>query len=379
MLLSAWLLVLWFHTFKGYTIIIMTFPNTTDEELFQQAETHYKEERLLEAARLLRQVQDPTRLTDCHQKWLRNASIVEQAVGELLSTPDVGGDWKKQGESHSGRYATSIYYKVESGARLTCRMESPIPSSLLVPLLSVLNESSLYHTWIPSWSIPFKIGVRQSKQLLHDRRGHQIIQVQCDVPWPLVPREVLMDVIAVDDIDENGFIIAKMRTLKDDQEDDSLPEGFTMPPVERNMERADFDGAVLFRACPTDHPNYASARKNFSEDLLLLQFTMYFDGHLAMVPQSVINFVTRTVIGHIWNMLLDVAEQVRDGKREEHKQIIEQKAEFYRWVEERCQFMLQEMQKPNTTCRQEEQQQQQQQQQQLEEEVPCSLNDVLRN
>jgi hypothetical protein len=237
-------------------------------------------------------------------------------------------------------------------------------------LLSVLNVLTLHRKWIPSWTRPFKIGVRQSKQLLHDRRGHQIIQVQCDVPWPLVPREVLMDVIAVDDIDENGFIIAKMRTLKDDQD---LPEGFAMPPLERNMERADFDGAILFRACPTDHPNYASARKNFvSEDLILLQFTMYFDAHMAMVPQSVINFVTRTVIGRIWNMLLDVAEQVRDGKREEHKQIIEQKAEFYRWVEERCQFMLQEMQKANKACRQ-------QQQQQVEEEVPpWTLNDVLR-
>jgi hypothetical protein len=71
-------------------------------------------------------------------------------------------------------------------------------------------------------------------------------------------------------------------------------------------------------------------------------------------------------------MLLDVAEQVRDGKREEHKQIIEQKAEFYRWVEERCHFMLQEMQKANEACRQ-------QQQQQVEEEVPpWTLNDVLR-
>jgi hypothetical protein len=57
--------------------IITTCPNTTNEEiLLQQAETHYKEERLLEATRLLRQVQDPTRLTAFHQKWLHNAHIV---------------------------------------------------------------------------------------------------------------------------------------------------------------------------------------------------------------------------------------------------------------------------------------------------------------
>jgi hypothetical protein len=31
--------------------IIMTCPNTTNEEIFQQAETHYKEERLLAVGR----------------------------------------------------------------------------------------------------------------------------------------------------------------------------------------------------------------------------------------------------------------------------------------------------------------------------------------
>jgi hypothetical protein len=40
--------------------------------------------------------------------------------------------------------------------------------------------------------------------------GIKSYQVQGDEPWPMVPREVLVDVIAVNDIDENGFIIAKI-------------------------------------------------------------------------------------------------------------------------------------------------------------------------
>lgn len=323
-------------------------PSPSDQDLLLEAEAHYTEERLLQAARLLRQVRDPSCLTNLHQKMLKNAKIVEHSVGEMFSTPN-GGDWKKQGESH-GHYDTSIYYKVQSGARLTCRIETPIPSSLLVPLLSVLNESSLYHTWIPSWTKP-KLGVRQSKQLLNDTRGHQVIQIQCDVPWPMDSREVLMDVAAVDDIDENGFIIAKMRTL---EEKDDLPTGFTLPALEKNMERAEFDGAFLFRACPPDHPNYASTKTKFgSEDLILLQFTMFFDAHMAMVPQSLINFVTRTVLGHIWQMLLHVAEQVREGTRQEHRELISKKATFYKWVEDRCKVMLQEMQ-AKRSCDQEE-------------------------
>ena len=90
-----------------------------------------------------------------------------------------------------------------------------------------------------------KVGVRKSEQLIQETRGHQIIQLQCDVPWPITPREVLMDGIDVDDIDEQEFIIAKMRTLEADAQD--LPSDFSIPPLEDNMERIAFDGAVLFR------------------------------------------------------------------------------------------------------------------------------------
>jgi hypothetical protein len=96
------------------------------------------------------------------------------AVGDLLSAP--GDDWIKQGESHGKNGDFTIYYKVQEGARLTCRIESPIPTSHLVPLLSVLNESELYEEWIPTFHRPFKMGVTSSKQLATFSRGHQVIQ-----------------------------------------------------------------------------------------------------------------------------------------------------------------------------------------------------------
>eukprot|EP00980_Cylindrotheca_fusiformis_P022939 scaffold9948_cov129-Cylindrotheca_fusiformis.AAC.7 len=333
--------------------------NQKDQDLIDQAKVKYDQEKLFEAARLLQQVDSKSPLlTDFHRKLQRNALICEKAVTELLSSPssDSSNDeqaWKKQGESN-GSYPTTIYYKVEPGARMTCRMETPVPSSLLVPLLSVLNESELYHTWIPSWTRPVRLGVRQSKQLLHDTRGHQVIQVQCDAPWPMASREVLMDVIAIDDIDKNGFIVAKMQSLNTKESQQNQISNFEVPPVDGNMERIDYDGAVLFRSCPVDHPNYARAREKFDGDLILLQFVVYFDAHMT-VPHSLINFITRTAIGHVWNMLLHVAEQVRDGTRKEHKEVIEKKAEFYKWVEERSQFMLAQMKQTNASQTGEEQ------------------------
>jgi hypothetical protein len=314
-----------------------------DDELIRRAQDFLQEEQLLAAARLLRRVSDPSKLTPAHRGALHNAKACQAAVDDLLGQVDhtSGQDWKKQGESH-GSYSTTIYYKVDpsAGARLTTRIETPIPFSLLVPLLSVLNESDLYGSWIPSWKRP-KLRLRKCKQLINDSRGHQIIQIQGEVQF-FTPREILMDVIAVDDIDEQGFIIAKMRTLETDTPTEDLPEGFSLPEMDDDVERIEFDGAFLFRACPKDHPSYSEARKNTEEDLILLQFTMFFDAHMTMVPKKFINFITRTVIGMVWKKLLKAAEQVRDGTLSEHKKVIEGKSDLYDWVRERAAFMLKE-------------------------------------
>ena len=354
----------------------------SDQELLKTIDGLVREEKHLEAARLLRKIEDPSAMSVMHRKLLSKVGIIEyvinfsscteklniftlvcllslsplfstsyfrQAVDELLSSPQEG--WTKQGESH-GQHDFTIYYKVQDGARLTCRIESPIPHCLLVPLLSLLNESGLYQTWIPSWQTPFKVGVQKSKQLLNDSRGHQVIQVSVSVPWPMKPREALFSVQAVDEIDSNGLIIAKMTSIGDTGEGEvikkSLPGNFEVPELTEGMERCDFGGITIFRHCPTDHPNYKMAQSKFpNKDLILTQFMMSFDAKMTMVPKSMINFITRTALGTVWNMLLRVAEQVREGNREEHCNMIAQKAGFYNWVEERCSYMLRETKNSN--------------------------------
>ncbi|KAG7370010.1 hypothetical protein IV203_027756 [Nitzschia inconspicua] len=313
-----------------------------DGSLDKAVEGLVQEERHLAAARLLRRRLDTSKpISEDHRKLLRNADVIERAVAELLSSPK--NDWIKQGESHGKNGDFTIYYKIQEGAKLTCRIESPIPTSHLVPLLSVLNESGLYHEWIPTFHRPFKLGVTSSKQLVSFSRGHQVIQVQCSVPYPIYPREALFDVVAIDDIDENGYIIAKMTTVTEGN-CSNLPDIFDFPGVTTGFERCDFDGAVLFRACPTDHANYESAkRKCDGQDLILTTFSFHFDARLRYIPQALINFVTREALDIIWNMLLNVAEQVRDGTRTQHCEVIAQKKEFYEWVKDRCQFMLDKM------------------------------------
>lgn len=61
------------------------------------------------------------------------------------------------------------------------------------------------------------------------------------------------------------------------------------------------------------------------------------------VPTWLINFVTRTVIGQIWGMLLQVAEDVKAGDRPRHKEAIESKPDFYDFVQERVSSMFQRL------------------------------------
>jgi len=335
----------------------------TDKELLALAEEKFDDLKVLEAYQLLQSVKDKACLSDNHRAMLSTAADSEAAISDLIGEPgSEDSGWIKQSESHGGRRHTDIYYKVDTvTSRLDCRVETPIETRLLIPLISVMNESDLYNTWIPSWTVP-KIGVRSSKQLQKIGRVNQILQVIGDVPWPFSAREVCLRTEIVDNIDADGFFAVILRTVVDDG-------NYTVPPENPDMKRIDCEGALLFRPCPLDHPVMLRRSKldgpmilvsfkmfvwsigfqNYDSQRCLTSLTFYSftpkphrfcDPHLSGIPSSILNFMTRTVIGQIWEMLLRVAEDVQDGKRESHKLAIKGKPELYRFVEERIVEML---------------------------------------
>lgn len=310
-------------------------PETpSDTDLIARAAKLFRDDRLLEAARLLRKVKNQALLEERDRQLLKKAATFEAMVAELTSSPCEG--WTKQSESH-GHRDTIIYYKVDDASRLTARIETPVEPSLLAPLISVLNESELYETWIPHFRYP-KMGVCKSVKLCQSGRANQIIAVTGYMPWPVADREVVLDATAIDDIDANGHIVVKMETRHQGEVDGLIP------PPEEGVVRVDFDGGILFRKCPEDHLSLRksiSVRPDRRGNLILVTFTMFCDAHIRYAPRNLINFVTRTVIGRMWGMLLDVAEQIRDDKRPLHAEAIAAKREhLYDWVDERITIML---------------------------------------
>ena len=124
-----------------------------------RAEALIDDDRLLEAARVCRDAGLSTPLDipgadfpverETVRKvnhYLPKAARMHALLDSLKSDPNAPDtEWLVQGE-HMGRRDVSIYYRVdpETSSKLTACIESPISRDMLVPLLSVLNESELY-------------------------------------------------------------------------------------------------------------------------------------------------------------------------------------------------------------------------------------------
>jgi hypothetical protein len=317
----------------------LSSPPKDDASLIKEADELFGLERLLNATELLEKVKDKSLLQDRHHMMLRWAVAVRKGINDLLQDPeqkvqDAENPWKRQSETH-GHRDFFVYYQITQQNQLISRIDCAIESSLLIPILAVFNESDLYSTWMPSWKKPVQLGISQTRKLKESGRGNQIIQVTTSLAWPFYDRELVMHVMAVDVIDEQ-HCIAIHAMSETHQDDPVIPE----PPPK--VVRMDYDCSILIRACPPDHPCLAKSKHEYPPDqeLILFSLEMNADPHVNAIPQGLQNFVTRTVIGRFWSSLMQVAEDVRDGKRPVHKEAIDQKRDLYDWIDERISFMV---------------------------------------
>ena len=194
---------------------------------------------------------------------------------------------------------------------------------------------------MPSFKYPVRLGVQASEKMYEAGRGNQVIRVRIAMPFPFDDRECIQHAIAVDSIDQqDGCIVITVKSLDEGKHLTGLE---IAPPVKR-VRRVDFDAGIIIRHCPASHPALKKSKNKYDgEKLLLVQVTQMMDAHVAGVPMSMINFFTRTVLGRMWGSLLQVAEDVRDGKRPAHQDQIDEHRELYEWVEQRVAVMLEKV------------------------------------
>ncbi|XP_057825650.2 uncharacterized protein LOC131037510 isoform X1 [Cryptomeria japonica] len=157
-------------------------------------------------------------------------------------------------------------------------INGPLDSCLCVGL-----ESSLYPHWWPQFTVPtFKI--LESRCLKKIHIGEELSLVRMKIPWPLLPREMIFRYFELEYFEEDSVFVL-LKSVSDSQLDNNI-NGFSsedIPPANGTV-RMDLMGGFALQKVD-------SAQSYFRTIVNL-------DIKLDFVPPSLINFISRQLIGH---------------------------------------------------------------------------------
>ncbi len=313
----------------GETTTTTTTTTTTSEE--EEEKEKEKEKERLVAYVLQKAKQSESFMDMLREDAEKDASWETQKSLSFSLTSSLSSS-----SSQKSREQTKIYYKtIENDTKLIVRVDQSIKRDMLVPVLATLNESQLYASWLPSWTMP-KLKFSRTEKLDQRGRCSQLLLVTVECPWPFSTREVVLDALAFDDIDESGVVAVLLNSC--DCEDDER-----VPAIDHKFgqcTRVDFHGGFLFRAIPSEGDAWKKAREIHGDEMIV-SFIFNIDPKISYVPVSIIQFVTRTVIGTLWAMFMKIANKVKNGEMKEHAKAIESKRlALYDWVDERVKIMF---------------------------------------
>ncbi|KAF3969310.1 hypothetical protein CMV_006887 [Castanea mollissima] len=150
--------------------------------------------------------------------------------------------------------------------------------------LCISWESSLYKKWWPQFTIPtFKIIT--CKCLQRVRIGEQISLVRMKLSWPLSTREAVVHYFLFEYF-QDDLIVVLLNTISDSEDIDMATHGFTSEaiPEAEDVVRIDVVGGYAMQKV-TPERSYFRTIANM-------------DIKLDFVPPSLINFISRQLIGN---------------------------------------------------------------------------------
>ncbi|KAL8429174.1 hypothetical protein Efla_006310 [Eimeria flavescens] len=165
-----------------------------------------------------------------------------RSLGTLTNghVPPADASWHLAVQDGNG---LKIFFRRHASSTLiSFRVEGTVDSSVL-NIVSVLNEMDLYKEWIPYYSFPLKLGLREVKKLYELGRTEHISLLHLDFPWPMNNRDCCVDVWAVDDLDYTNRFFVRITTLDGGTANPRLPLAVPMPP--QKTLRLYCEGAVI--------------------------------------------------------------------------------------------------------------------------------------
>ncbi|XP_041027835.1 uncharacterized protein LOC121267823 isoform X1 [Juglans microcarpa x Juglans regia] len=145
-------------------------------------------------------------------------------------------------------------------------------------------ESTLYKKWWPQSSVPtFKI--LSCKCLQKVQIGEQICSVRMKVPWPLSTREAIVHYFMFEYF-QDDLIVVLLNTISHSESIDIITHGFTSEgiPEENDAVRIDVIGGFALQKVDSERSYFRTITN--------------MDIKLDFIPPSLINFVSRQLIGN---------------------------------------------------------------------------------
>ncbi|XP_026426002.1 uncharacterized protein LOC113322178 isoform X1 [Papaver somniferum] len=223
-----------------------------------------------------------------------------RSVGDdssMTATHDQGhGEWKLKQDTDEYRV---MYREGPQGTPLHSLLVEGFVDGPMDVCLCLAWEIALFHRWWPQFNFPtFKI--IESKCVQKVRIGEQIALVRMKCAWPLSAREVVVHYFEVE-ILEDDLIIVVLNSVTDTESVDRSTHGFTNDgiPEVKDIVRAELVGAFALQKVTSDRSYFRTI--------------MTMDIKLDFVPPSLINFMSRQLVGSGFKLYKKAVASVAKG------------------------------------------------------------------
>ncbi|KAJ4705428.1 Polyketide cyclase/dehydrase and lipid transport superfamily protein [Melia azedarach] len=209
---------------------------------------------------------------------LRSASVEDNEVRK--SSEASHGQWKLKQDTEEVRV---MYREGPQGTPFHSILVEGYIDAPLDVCLCVSWESALYRKWWPQYSFPpFKILICNCLQKV--RIGEQISLVRVKVTWPLSSREAVVHYFVFEYF-QDGLMVALLTTIDDLKSIERTTHGFSNEgiPEAKDVVRIELVGGF--------------ALQKVTEERSFFRTIAHMDMKLNFVPPSLINFISRQLIG----------------------------------------------------------------------------------
>ncbi|PIA54236.1 hypothetical protein AQUCO_00900646v1 [Aquilegia coerulea] len=235
---------------------------------------------------------------------LRSVSKKDSEVSKADGIPN--RDWKLKQDNEDYRV---MYREGPEGTPFhTLLVEGYVDGPLDV-CLCLSWEAALFKKWWPQFNVPpFKITASDCLQEI--RMGEQIIQMRVKVAWPLSAREMILHYFVLEYFEED-LIIVLLNSISDTEGVDRSTHGFTRDriPDTKDFVRIDVVGGFVLQ--------------RVTSNISYFRTIATMDIKLDLVPPSLINFVSRQLIGSGFKLYKKTVASIAKGNEDFSKALKE--------------------------------------------------------